>query len=556
MRTLTLLMVMAGVSADINTLPFAKQWYKCDLNTTFNESKSQAFPGRFRRHAMQGPQLLDGDSWREAQIELPTHAECAKFTAPLCYEDVCNSNKTIDLFVKRIRALTNTTKKGIFIMDGGPGAASCDMEDLQQRTWKAMLGEFDVYVHDPRGTGRSEQLKCASDSNKKLPECLARLNSVYGSGNAAGFSITSAATDLVALTKSIHADADWYLYGVSYGTLLAARTMHVGDAFKGYIFDSVTPERWDNAETSFNDVALRYLQACEDDAYCWRQVKTPLPAQIDAIYTAYDNATSSSLKQCRDWLRVQMSLRKDEPTSFGLKKLFAWFIRSVSKQRLFPPLLLRLARCNDADFAIFSGVFTAFLDSDELEDNILFPYDSRQLNQLIEASEIMDAVDYNETIAEFEADLIALPEYDDLIPFCYYHNSSFPECKAFNLTNVQPFVYDKDAFYDTFATIPNDASILILNGVYDPITPDGWAQAQFDGLIGTNKAFFNLDNTGHSVVDTPCGFHLYKQFLKQGGDLDSIDSSCMDAIPHLPFQVPVELSQAVFGVDDIYKLEA
>ncbi|KAF0691215.1 Aste57867_17515 [Aphanomyces stellatus] len=553
-------------AAIVPTLPFAKTWYKCDLNTTvFNESKPitdeaatlAAIETRMRRHWLQGDELPDDESWLEVDLVMPTTAECAKLTAPLCYQGICASNQTIELFVKRIPATRKSNQaasKGIFIMDGGPGAASCDMEDLQQRTWKAMRGEVDVYVHDPRGTGRSEKLKCVSDKTADLPACLARLNKVYGNKNAAGFSLTSAATDLVAMTKSINPKAEWYLYGVSYGTLLAARTMHVGDAFKGYIFDSVTPERWEDAETSFNDVALRYLKACEDDKFCRGHVKTPLAPQVKGVYSLYDKTATDGVQKCRDWLRVQMSLRKEEPTSFGLKKLFAFFIRSQSKQRLFPPLLLRLARCNDADFAIFKGTFTKFLDSEELEDNILFPYDSRQLNQLIEASEIMQAADYNQSIADFRAELIDLPEYDALIPFCYYHNSSFPECKSLNLLSVQPFAYKKDRFFDTFATIPARASVLILNGVYDPITPDGWALAQFEGLDGDDaqKAFYNLDQVGHSVVDSPCGFDLYKQYLRHGGALAKIDPKCIKSIPKLPFTIPATLSQAVFGVDDIY----
>ncbi|KAF0717852.1 Aste57867_2052 [Aphanomyces stellatus] len=566
MRTTTNVLVsviaslLLAVSADVPTLPLAKPWTKCEVNTTtFNESQHTRLNQDIHRHVPYGEPIpgLDQEDIR-ALIPLPDFAECAKFTAPLCYDGICDANQTIEIWAKRLPAINQSSQtKSLFIMDGGPGAASCDMEDLQQRTWVAFQGAFDVYIHDPRGTGRSEMLKCANDTNEALPSCLRHLNYLYGAENAGGFGLTSAATDLLAMAKSINPDIDWYLYGVSYGTLLAARTMHVGEddfQFKGIIMDSVTPEVWSDDDIGFNDVALRYLAACEADAYCIGHMQQPLVTLVRQVYAVYDNTsdTKSSFPRCRQWIRDEMSLRPEETTSFGVKKLFAYFIRSQSKQQLFPPFLLRLLRCNDADWAIFSGAMTTYIDSDDLEDNILFPYDSRQLNQLIDFSELTNPQDYQSLIDEFKADLITLPEYDDMIPYCYYHNSDADECDVFNITETLPFVYERDDYYGKFATIPDDTSVLIMSGYYDTITPDGWAQSQFNGMTGDAKIWFNFNHTDHSVVDTPCGFHIFKEFLHHDGNVKRINATCLGLIPKLKFKVNAKLSNEVFGVPDIY----
>jgi len=55
---------------------------------------------------------------------VPQSAECGKFTLPLCHSGVCQSNKSIHVFVKRIVALDQSSNKTLWILQGGPGASS------------------------------------------------------------------------------------------------------------------------------------------------------------------------------------------------------------------------------------------------------------------------------------------------------------------------------------------------------------------------------------------------------------------------------------------------
>lgn len=57
----------------------------------------------------------------------PTDAECAVYTAPLCYTGVCDDSTgaTVDIFVKRILASSDSdSKPNVWFFQGGPGASS------------------------------------------------------------------------------------------------------------------------------------------------------------------------------------------------------------------------------------------------------------------------------------------------------------------------------------------------------------------------------------------------------------------------------------------------
>jgi hypothetical protein len=57
------------------------------------------------------------------------NAECAVYTAPLCYPGVCEApesvDSTVDIFVKRLVAVSDAdTATNVWLLQGGPGASS------------------------------------------------------------------------------------------------------------------------------------------------------------------------------------------------------------------------------------------------------------------------------------------------------------------------------------------------------------------------------------------------------------------------------------------------
>ena len=126
---------------------------------------------------------------------------------------------------------------------------------MMRDIYTLLNGTFNVYTMDHRGTGRSTWLDCPtteattagspggeSITIKELPDCLVNVAEVYGN-NSISFSVTSAATDLKQVIDHESPNGEVYVYGVSYGTYLVERLMHLNPpSVRGYILDSIQSE--------------------------------------------------------------------------------------------------------------------------------------------------------------------------------------------------------------------------------------------------------------------------------------------------------------------------
>ncbi|OWZ04805.1 Serine protease [Phytophthora megakarya] len=101
--------------------------------------------------------------------EIPTgsvaqDAECAVYSAPLCYPGICETpedvNPNVDIFVKRLPASVGNpgAASNVWLLQGGPGASSTGLEGLMVALHSKLEGAVNVYLMDHRGTGRSTLL--------------------------------------------------------------------------------------------------------------------------------------------------------------------------------------------------------------------------------------------------------------------------------------------------------------------------------------------------------------------------------------------------------------
>ncbi|CAH0518921.1 unnamed protein product [Peronospora belbahrii] len=172
-------------------------------------------------------------------------AECAVFSAPLCYPGICEVpdcvNPTVDIFVKRIPAVSDPeTARNVWLVQGGP-VEFC-MDDLHSR----LNGAVNVYTIDHRGTGPSTLLDCVvaqvgvneEIDPLKVPACAQAVQRKYES--LLSFSITSAAMDVATFISDYTNGTNTIVYSGSYGTALVERLMHLNcSEVTGYVLDGI-----------------------------------------------------------------------------------------------------------------------------------------------------------------------------------------------------------------------------------------------------------------------------------------------------------------------------
>ncbi|KAL7682234.1 hypothetical protein Plhal304r1_c050g0132101 [Plasmopara halstedii] len=198
----------------------ASKWYPCPLFST-----------------------IDGIDNETAALT----AQCGKFSAPLCYSDICTAprsvNQTIEIFVKLIPANNPETDINIWIT----GRHFQIKELTAFMLYSKLNATANLYLMDPRGSRKSTILDCGvttRDPNfeysmdpAQVESCAIDLESKFG--DLAAFSPTSAAHDLFNLISKLSNGASTFVYGSDYEALMVERLMHLAPPeVTGYILDS------------------------------------------------------------------------------------------------------------------------------------------------------------------------------------------------------------------------------------------------------------------------------------------------------------------------------
>ncbi|KAF0686299.1 Aste57867_21905 [Aphanomyces stellatus] len=585
MRAAVLLSVATTII--ISGLPL-NGWFDCAVYT---------FPTYRRLEAAVGPQktspwfnpLQFKAASAASSSSSGSRAQCGTFAAPLCYPGVCTSSRNIDVFVKRIVGSDSSTTKAIYILQGGPGASSVNMEPLMVN-WAAMLrGTFNVYTIDHRGTGRSELLGCdgtqaqtaGSDGGTtvtldELPRCLHEMQRNYDY-QAAAFSITSAANDVAAVINSLP-ESEVYVYGVSYGTALVARLMHLSPAkVKGYVLDSVQSEdytlwtdspTYSNWDRDFGVVANRFLDLCTADSFCGPKFPTRnLRNDLTTLYAALDGGTSP----CTTFVQA---MGDDTPSNI-LRAFFGVYFADMELRLRIPVFVYRLLRCTADDLTILgfvvNGGGNSGSNSDAPPSSTADAPNSDLLYNTIVYSELWQrpTLSYDTLVAFFENSLISSGVASSLPTYCVFAGAtqSDPSCRA--IANVFPrdaapainFTYAPDAFFNVTARIPPGASVMVLSGKLDPQTPSQYAERQFALMAGANKVLFEFPVAAHAMIETTpvtnpnaptCGVSLVLSYVQMQGDVTKVDSTCMASVQPLVFSFDAWTAKAIFNVTDAF----
>ncbi|MFI9202416.1 alpha/beta hydrolase [Streptomyces sp. NPDC053048] len=227
-------------------------------------------------------EACDADDAGPAASTLRPDADCAWLTVPVDYAEPAGS--AIRVRVARVRAGDRARRLGSLVLNpGGPGEAGAGM--VASGAFEAtarVMDRYDLVGFDPRGTGRSQPLRCPQGAGGDLiprtrAMAEAELHAAAEQGEKcrratgpllAHMDTVSVARDLDLLRSALDERALTYL-GISYGTYIG---QHYARLFPGhvgrFVLDGVVDPGTDQTRTARGDVTslsdsfASYARAC------------------------------------------------------------------------------------------------------------------------------------------------------------------------------------------------------------------------------------------------------------------------------------------------------
>ncbi|DAZ94721.1 TPA: hypothetical protein N0F65_012674 [Lagenidium giganteum] len=522
------------------------------------------------------------DKW----VDLPQpHYQCGTFRVPLCYDGVCDSDREIDVFVKRVVGRDppeGEKARSLWVLQGGPGASSVAMEGLMESLYYQTKGHVSIYTMDHRGTGRSHRLDCAAAQAmtpgspggstirvEEIPACIEDIRFQIDNQTAA-FSVTSAAMDLRTVIEGHQADHDVFVYGLSYGTYLVERLIHLAPKpVKGFAVDGIVSESGDTVEKRStysnwdHDVGVvgeRFLHYCEQDKFCKSKFAhvDDLVAFVKKLYKDLDEAAKTPGKNpCADALGST-----DVRPSYFLRTTFGDYIMQQGRRIAIPAVIYRAARCNKEDAEALQTFVEAEAERDEHEEDIEeILYSSEMLYNIVVFSEMWEqpTPDEKTLIQWYEDAVMASDNYYVLPYYCLFTGSKDPACKELkHLPESQPLAYERDQYWNVTAKLPEGVSALLMSGGLDVQTRRTYGELEYNDLEG-DRMLVSFHDAGHcTTFTTPtksggtCGVIILASYVMANGVLADVDASCIDEVFPLKFEGSGYEAHDVFGTTDLY----
>ncbi|OWY98112.1 hypothetical protein PHMEG_00031206, partial [Phytophthora megakarya] len=489
-------------------------------------------------------------------------AQCAMYSAPLCYPGICKTPKgvdpKVDIFVKRIPASIGNihAASNVWLLQGGPGASSVDMEGDMVTLHSQLKGAVNVYTMDHRGTGRSTRFDCITAQvtttgspfgdqigPTEVPACAEDLHFKYG--DLASFSVTSAATDLATFISKYTNGKSTIVYGVSYGTIFLELLMHLAPPeVTGYVLNGVAAtsgapaneffymSTWD---TNFDEVGDVFLGLCDEDSTCKAHFPDGLNHTLQRVIDQFDKNPTS---MCAGIVNRTEGLETPTP-SLGLRSVLGAALTNPYMRTLIPPVVYRLKRCASDDLNILVQFFAAMVATmqTKTQDDA---FESILLYSLIVYSEMWESPlpSMSELETRFTKAKMSMGSgMQELVPqYCAFSRSKEKTCAELNLPAYafDGIVYKRDQYWNKTATIPPHASVLLMSGKLDPQTPNKNAETLLKVLKGKKKELIAFDYASHDTTMTTqmvagdmssemCGMKILASYVRNNGNLKRLD---------------------------------
>lgn len=452
--------------------------------------------------------------------------ECATIEMPLDHANP--DGEKIDVMIAR----HGTGSKQLWLLQGGPGGSAEVFFGLINFI-DAIDPDLQVYTFEHRGVGDSTRLGCSAEGqntpgdwqvlDEEWAACRDDIVATWGD-RLQFFSATQAAHDLaMAIDLTVEPDQKVFIYGASYGTMLANRyaVLHPDQA-DGIILDAPfqpggTSESFD---LQFEPVGIKVFdELCPNAPRCAEHLG---PDPLAFLELTFDKLATG---HCG-------ALGVDLPT---WELIYGLFLMDYNLRDWLPALTYRLDRCSDADMNAIATLFSNIFGGGEA------PRRSFALQVHIGLSEMWPPGHVD------DAPIVAAREnnrfYQDGVAAYYLMQDTWPR-----------YAPDPRALEYAPAHIP----FLTLAGQDDPATPPAITGYGFrDNLTGPSQTFVEIPYGAHTVLTTgvvpnmpSCPVQLIRKFLAD--PTSELPVGCAADVVHPSFDLPPNVSMQFFGTADLY----
>ncbi|EGZ08271.1 hypothetical protein PHYSODRAFT_254169 [Phytophthora sojae] len=288
---------------------------------------------------------------------------------------------------------------------------------------------------------------------------------------------------------------------------------------------------------------------CGLDAQCKAHFPAGLSSALRGLIEKFDtdkNSTCATLVN-RD--------EPDLPPSYMLRFMLGTLMGDASTRTLIPPAIYRLSRCNAKDVEVMTQLFKSVQTaSTSANEDTHFSF---LLYYLIVYSE------YWETPAPSRAEMesrmngstiVTRATFRQALPlYCAVSKEKSVACDEFNFGNYDAgaLSYQRDQYWNKPATLPNDASVLLLS------------EYLVEALGTSKKELVALDYVDHDVVYSSllgsgkdpvltCGLQLLVSYISNNGDLERLNRTCVNEMPAFNLTVPTYELHNLLSTDDGY----
>jgi pimeloyl-ACP methyl ester carboxylesterase len=440
-------------------------------------------------------------------------AECGHLTVPA--DRSAPSSKTIDLRVAVLPAVSrNAAPDAIFFLAGGPGQAATEAYGPLEQALKRLNEKRDIVLVDQRGTGGSNRLGCARETDPEnfgsaeteaawMKRCL---DDLQGDSRVVNdlrlFTTTIAMTDLDDVRKALgYETID--LIGGSYGTRAALTYMRqYPDRVRAVVLDGVVPQDHDVGQSMAGD-AQRSLdlifKRCADD---------------DACRNAFPDVKGDFRKILEDLDRHPRAMKMDHPvsgavTSFTLTRALAaagvrFMTYSPEMSALLPLLVHQAAATGDYDRLAAQVLLAYEFTSDSISPGMMYS---------VLCAEDMAFLTPEALATDGRSSYLGTAATDPMMRLC----KEWPRA-AIPASFKEP----------VRSAIPT----LLLSGEADPVTPPGNGE-RTAGTLSNSRALV-APGMGHGISYRGCVPRLIADFF-DAGSLAGLDTSCVKQIEPIPF---------------------